>query len=225
MDKYINWVIYGLLILSFWALLSIGIGLIPLISISNISQESWSKLNVVCLNLAYSYLAGFVIFTLTVTIPQYKRKMLNMPLIKKMINDFYSGLLMDYFMFCVENKSLTLNETNERFLNNYRRSMDKQFGESTLRHYIEKRTNNDRYKSIDSFRQQKIIFIDRMIPFENHLSANLVFILNQLRQREISFVVDGYETLKENGRDEIDNVILSVLDEHIKLAKQLKETL
>ena len=177
------------------------------------------------MNLAYSYLAGFVIFTLTVTIPQYKRKILNVPLIKKMINDFYSGLLKDYFMFCVENKSLTLSLANEQFMDNYRSSMVKQFGEPMFKYHIEKRTNNDRYKSIDSFRRQKTIFIDRMIPFENYLSTRQVYILNQLRQREISFVVDGYETLKEHGRNEIDNVILSVLDEHIKLAKQLKETI
>ena len=48
MDKYLNWGIYGLLILSLWALFAIGIGLIPLISVPNSSQESWSKFNIVC---------------------------------------------------------------------------------------------------------------------------------------------------------------------------------
>ena len=223
MNKYINWGIYGLLILSFWALLSIGIQFIPLIHISGVSQKACTQINNVFLNLAYSYFAGFVMFTLTVTIPQYKRKMVNMPLIKKMISDYYSSILMDYFMFCVENKSITLNESNESFMKSYRSRMNIQFGESMFKSLVERRTDSDRYKSILSLRQADTNFMSRIIPFEDYLTIEQVLILNKIRQHEISFFIDSYEDLM--GISEIDNLIFKALDEHINLAKQLKDAL
>jgi|GEM_PF-6119834 len=61
--------------------------------------------------------------------------------------------------------------------------------------------------------------MNRIIQFEDYLMTEQVLILNKIRQHETSFVIDLM------GRSDIDNLVFKVLDEHINLVKQLKDTL
>jgi len=92
-------VIVGLL-LSIWAILSIEIDLIPKIQIG-FSDATIKGLNKVFLALAYSYVAGVIIFWFTVVFPRflYRRKM--KPIVEqniKNIGSYLHNMLLD---FCV----------------------------------------------------------------------------------------------------------------------------
>ena len=138
LSKIVNYGIYGLLILSIWGLFSIGIGIIPLINIQKIPADFCLKLNAVYLNLSYSYIIGFVIYTLTVLVPEYKRKEKYLPLIEKIVNDTYSKLLHNYYMFSVENDDLKLNSDEENSMRKIRQSLDEKYTHSTLKFITKK---------------------------------------------------------------------------------------
>lgn len=62
-----------LLVLSFWAVLSIQIYIIPKIEV-NWTQEVCIRVNGFYLNLSYSIIAGFIIYLLTCAFPHYQKK-------------------------------------------------------------------------------------------------------------------------------------------------------
>jgi len=224
MNKYINFTIYGLLVLSLWALLSVGTGLIPLIDNSRFSRDFCIKFNNVALNLAYSYFAGFIMFTLTVTIPQFKRRKTIIPLIKRYVNMYYGSIEMDFFMFCVENKSITsLDKSDESFMSDYRIFMNKQFGDKMFQGVINKKTDKERYESIVSFREEDTNFLNKIISYEDYLTTEQTQILNSIKLHQISYAIDSFEGLKEFD-NKINDIIFNVLNQHLKLAKNLKET-
>ena len=62
-----------LLVLSFWAVLSIQFYIIPKIEV-NWTQEVCIRVNGFYLNLSYSIIAGFIIYLLTCAFPHYQKK-------------------------------------------------------------------------------------------------------------------------------------------------------
>lgn len=98
MNKYI---VFGLLI-STYILFSVGIELLPLITIENFSAETCIKLNSIYLNIAYSYFAGFIIYIFTFVIPYYNRKKSNIEYLNQLIEDFYFGILGHFDHYYIE---------------------------------------------------------------------------------------------------------------------------
>lgn len=224
MNKYINLTIYGLLLLSMWALLSIGFGIIPLIDNSIFSQNFCIKFNNVALNLAYSFFAGFIMFTLTVTIPQYKRRKTILPLIKRYVNKYYRSIEMNFFMFCVENKSITsLDKSDEKFMTDYRVLMNKQFGDKIFQDIIERKTDKDRYESLVSFQEEDANFINKIIPYEDYLTTEQTQLLNDVKLDQISYAANSFESLKDVDK-KINDLVFNVFKQHLRLARKLKET-
>lgn len=79
------------LILCFWSILSIGLGLAPSIK-CGFDIKLVDKFNVIVLNLSYSYIAGCVFYYLSVVFPHYKNKKVIKPAIKMNICEIRSTI-------------------------------------------------------------------------------------------------------------------------------------
>jgi hypothetical protein len=226
-SNIVKYGIYGLLILSIWGIFSIGIGIIPLINIPKIPADFCLKLNDVYLNLSYSYIIGFVIYTLTVLLPEYKRKEKYLPLIENIVNDTYSKFLHNYYMFAVGNDDLKLNSDEEISMKNIRQTLDEKYTHSTLEFITKKIDYKNRGAMIKGFQDYYEIFIKEMIPIENFLSAEQVQIFNQIRQsKTLEHLESEYLLLKEHRPDKnIDSKVFKTLNEHIYLLERLKNDL
>lgn len=86
------------LVLCLWPILSIGLGLIPLIK-CNFNSVTIDKFNTVILNLSYSYIAGCIFYYLSVVFPGYKNKKEIKPAVKLKISNIksqLSGILLEF---------------------------------------------------------------------------------------------------------------------------------
>ncbi len=222
-NKCIDFAIYGLLVLSSWAIISIGLEIVPLIENPLFNDDFWLKINNVSLNLAYSYFAGFIIFTLTVTIPQYRRRSINIPLVNKYIQTYFISTTYEFFMFCIENPTLIFDETDKKFMNNFRANLNKQISDNVLNNLLKNRDNNDRYISLTRLVESNSKFINTIIPYEIYLSSTQLVIINEIRKNEISLSVEAYKDFI--GVEDIDNLTFKVLKAHVKRVENLNNTI
>ena len=74
------------LLLALWAILSIQLKVIPVITVGW-QQETIASWNTVFLNLSYSYIAALIFYGLTTRLPVYRRKKKLMPVIQKRIGE------------------------------------------------------------------------------------------------------------------------------------------
>ena len=74
------------LLLTLWAILSIQLKVIPVITVGW-QQETIASWNTVFLNLSYSYIAALIFYGLTTRLPVYRRKKKLMPVIQKRIGE------------------------------------------------------------------------------------------------------------------------------------------
>jgi hypothetical protein len=88
--------IYGFLIVPIWIIGSIEIEVFPKIPVPEFSEGLCDNFNRFFLNLSYGYIAGIIIYSLTVIIPQHKRNRTVRPLIKNMVLEYYSNLQLFY---------------------------------------------------------------------------------------------------------------------------------
>ena len=223
MNGVINFIIYGLLALSIWALASVGLGIVPLIEVPFLTNDLWTKLNGISINLAYSYFAGFIMFTMTVTIPQYNRKKINLPLIKMYIETYHSNTTFNFFMFSIENPTLEFDETDKKLLDDYRKKLGAQIGEKLLNSFISSRSNELRYSSITSLVESNTKFISEIMPYESILTNVQLATINDVRKNDISLGIEDYKNFI--GTKDIDVIIFKSLKEHLKRVEQLNETL
>lgn len=74
------------LLLALWAILSIQLKVIPVITVGW-QQDTIASWNTVFLNLSYSYIAALIFYGLTTRLPVYRRKMKLKPVIQKRISE------------------------------------------------------------------------------------------------------------------------------------------
>lgn len=223
MNRVIIFIIYGLLALSIWALTSVGLGIIPLIEVPFFTNDLWTKLNGISINLAYSYFAGFIMFTMTVTIPQYNRKKINLPLIKMYIETYYSNTTFNFFMFCIENPTLEFDENDKKLLDDFRKKLSAQIGKGLLNSFIRARNNELRYSNLTRLTESNTKFINDIMPYENILTNIQLAIINEVRKNDVSLGIEDYQDFI--GTKDIDNIVFKSLKEHLKRVERLNGTL
>lgn len=89
--KHLRYILLFLLLLSFWALLSIEVPVIPKIEIPT-SAKIAEGVNQIFLGLSYSYIVGVLVFYLTVILPDYQESHRLQPVIDNQIDDIGTAL-------------------------------------------------------------------------------------------------------------------------------------
>lgn len=89
--KHLHYVLLFLLVLSFWALFVIEVPFLPKIEIPT-SEKIAEGLNKIFLGLSYSYIAGVLVFYLTVILPDYLERHRLQPIIDKQIDGIGTAL-------------------------------------------------------------------------------------------------------------------------------------
>lgn len=89
--KHLHYILLFLLLLSFWALLSIEVPVIPKIEILT-SAKIAEGVNKIFLGLSYSYIVGVLVFYLTVILPDYQESHRLQPVIDNQIDDIGTAL-------------------------------------------------------------------------------------------------------------------------------------
>lgn len=84
-DK-IDIILIIVLLLALWAILSIQLKFIPVITVGW-NRDTIGSWNAVILNLSYSYIAALIFYGLTTRLPIYRRKKKLMPIIQKRIGE------------------------------------------------------------------------------------------------------------------------------------------
>ena len=208
----IDTLILILLALSIWAILSIGIKIIPLIPTS-LNVDLQNDLNSIYLNLSYSYIAGLVIYWFTVILPKRGRKKVYIPLINNLISNYYSSSLLVFYLFYYKNESivdLNKHEIAIRFFKNELKSDIK-----IIKKIIEKE-NKDTFlkRSKEEFRE----FNKSIIPNEEYLTERQLSIINKIRQGQFIRRMDVYRDFygwhdTESSFYEEFNMYVTLIDE------------
>lgn len=197
-NKFIGFTIYGFLGLSIWTLLSLGIDILPLVSISIMDVDQIEKLNNIFLNLAYSYFAGFIIYSLTVTIPEKRKLAINKPLINTIIEDYYNYIATNFFFYYVNNKAIKLRDVDKRFISEFHEMLKQKFDLGTLEdsHF---RSKKDRSQSIKNIINSNSDFINKILPLTHYMSDKQQIILNEIRKHNINKQLEILDIALECG--------------------------
>lgn len=99
-EHYISVAIDVGVICSLWALLAIEVHLLPIVSIA-VTQETADGINRILLGLSYSYLAGWIIYLLTVSLPEYNKRRKLSPIIRRQIDSIANQLHNLVMEFCL----------------------------------------------------------------------------------------------------------------------------
>jgi len=91
--------IYILLGLSVWIICRIGLGIGVLPLIPNATCIDTDKINIVLLNLSYSYFAGFIVYLLTILVPYWRKMELSKDLLKSVVSAFHLRLYIIYYFY------------------------------------------------------------------------------------------------------------------------------
>jgi hypothetical protein len=85
--SYITVLFWILFALALWAILSIGLNIIGFIKCQCISGDMAKKINECFLALSYSYMAGCIVYFLTVVLPRIRDKKIVMPALKDKVRN------------------------------------------------------------------------------------------------------------------------------------------
>lgn len=108
-NKLILYIILAILFLcAIWAIIAIDLHIIPRVKI-NMPEQYINGLNRVFINLSYSYLAGWILYAVTVLLPGYHKKVKFRPVIKCKVNDISNILHQACLNFAVPVGTLNKN--------------------------------------------------------------------------------------------------------------------
>ena len=174
-------------ILALWATLSIEIPFIPKIP-SLFSEEVNIGLNKIFLALAYSYLAGVIIYLLTSEIPYYRTKKQLFPVIEDRINDIGSHLSKMNLEFRDPDNNPDITE------------IDKVMEMFTVERWKEKChipdnlvCNNVTEAFIRDYRKLQGMVGQLIQDYKEYLSTNQLILLEKLRKDSIDYFLSIYE--------------------------------
>jgi hypothetical protein len=220
MNKNLNIIIFSLLILSFWLILSIGIGLIPIFNLSIFSTETSIKINTCLLNIAYSYLAGFIMYIFTVTIPYNIRKKTNLIVINHYIHNYCYSSSTDFITSCLKMKSIKYNELDlEKIQKLKDQFLKNENGEYSwnLVFVNDKMELKDRLIKMSNETKD---FINNIIPYSDFLSNEQLPIFNRLRTDGSIISIDCFLNFIYS-----DKLLYHYLSKHDELVGKLNLTI
>jgi hypothetical protein len=214
MNKLINSLILIFFVLALWGILSIEVKIIPLIHLS-LNEEVTNSLNSVYINLSYSYVAGVLIYLLTVVIPYKNRKRVVLPLIKNLIIKYYKGSLFSFTTFYLNERKEYLENNND--LKEY--SKELRLNEKLLKAlYSDEAGRKNTLKLVS---KEFYEFNVNITSNEDYLSIDQLNILNKLRQDTFIELVDQY--IDTMGVDDVNKLFYETFKKYIQLVVELKK--
>lgn len=183
---YINIFIFFLVVLSFWAILSIEINIIPFIQTS-FSKEYCEKLNKALLNLSYSYFAGFIMYLLTVTIPNYLKRRKVKPMLEYFIYEYNDKLHNLYFHAFFDFNSSMMNVKDDLFL---KKLMMRKKWERAHKNKMEEPIGI-RIEKLKTFYEIKEALTNMLIPYSNVLTDKQLKLMLKIQAMKI----DSYTSI------------------------------
>ena len=219
--RKIQFFVYILLAFSLWCILSIGIGILPLINTSIICDETIEKLNIVFLNLSYSYLAGYIMYFLTVTVPFYRRRKIFELLINNFIYKYYSSALFTFYLYYYNKKNIVDIKENQYVKEFYDR--DKELQGKSMDTLGMDSDNEIRSRRLSNLHSEYINFISNMIPYKDYLNAEQLSILNKLQLNNFTIMIESYENIA--GISDVDSLFYEKFNEYISLIVSLNKSI
>ncbi len=219
--RILNLTIYLLLFISIWIILSVGLNLIPVFEI-DISYEKAERINRVIINVSYSYLAGYIMYLLTVSLPSFRRKKTMIPLINNYINTYCSQSLFSFFMFYNNSELLDIDikehQNVKEIVSEYKQS------EKMLDTISKSHTFQSRKEILTRFNDESNLFFNRILPYEEFLVEKQLEIINNIRQDNFLTFFDYYDKVTEELED-LRKSFYDRFESHTELIFHLSKTL
>jgi len=204
--------IYGFLIVPIWIIGSIEIEVFPKIPVPEFSEGLCDNFNRFFLNLSYGYIAGIIIYSLTVIIPQHKRNKTMHPLIKNMVVEYYSNLYLYYTILYYNDEAVKMPPCKKaevsQFINKLTQNNPDVFEAVTEKMIT---TAKDNIKQADDQFKQEIT------PYEKYLSKTQLEIFVSLNQNAL-YLKSVYLNLLPN------DIAEEALRRYISGVKKLMDT-
>ncbi len=221
--KIINGVVYGLGIISIFLIirikLKVGGDYYPA---SFMTEEFASNLNTVMENLSYSYLAGLIMFVLTVTIPEYKRKNVYKTMIDHLVSSYYEKVLFSFYRFYYKKQDV-VNIEEEECVKDYKKNKDQKSFTILVRIADVPDPNRDNL-NLNSLLVSSNDFLSAIVIYEQYLSNNQLRILNEIRQNSFFAKTSDYSGLVK-GDSTMENTFLEGFRKYSELVSELKKSL
>jgi len=219
--KIIKYIIYILLLISIWTILSVGLTIIPTFE-ADITKETADRVNSVMINISYSYLAGYIMYFLTVSLPTYRRKMTMEPLINDYIETYCSQSLFSFFMYY--NNSDLLEFDIKEHQNVKEIVIEHKKDEKMIDTITKSNTFQSRKEILSRFNHESNLFFNKIIPYEELLAQSQQEIINDIRKDNFITLFDYYDKTTEDVKD-IKMIFYDRFDTHIKLIYKLRKTI
>ena len=196
--KLINILIIIVLILSVILILSIELNLSILIE-TDMSKEKVYAVNNIFLNLSYGYVAGFLIYFLTVSIPSFKKKNKMKPLIEEYISKFYNSTIFNFYMFYNQSGLIDIKIKEHENVKDFFETQKK--WEKILDIIAKKQTYSSRKEILERFSVECNSFLNKILPYEEYLSTTQLDLLNQIRRDDFLTLFEHYDNSVEELED------------------------
>lgn len=184
--RYINIILCIILVLSLWPVLSVGLHWLPLINCKFITEDCCIRINTVTLNLAYSYLAGYIIYFLTVRIPFFIKRKNIWPEIMHSTEYFLNQLKLEFYIFCINNQNITTASEDQMILQSIQDNQMRGFVTNDL-------DSTDRLKALKRAKDFHNNFIKEILPYEDFLNAEQLIIFGQIKKLTFNQHIELYK--------------------------------
>jgi hypothetical protein len=204
-----SFIIIAILINVFYP--SFGIGV-------NMPQSNIDKINNTLLSLATSYITGYIIFIITIYLPNKERKKIYNQFTKDIIFQFYYSVIMLYNSYRtdeIQDELIKFNKDNESFVSFFLDNL--KYSDGRIYYEVLKDQRNDFLNNINLFieylseEQLKQIRIIRTTP-----------LIMQLELNEVLFIKDKKILLKN---DKLAIQKNQIYKEYVRMIIRLKETI
>ncbi len=162
----------------------------------NAARITCLKINRICLNLSYGYCASFIMYVLTVYIPQFQRKKIYKPLLVSIIDDYYYRSMFQYFLYCTDKNSNIPFAKDDKYLKNYCGKMDQKFGkENIMNGQLSTKSFVKRADILKTLSEVNRSFNHSIIPYEEYLTDKQKIIARDIRlEHSLDFYFHYHET-------------------------------
>lgn len=214
--------IYLLAILSIWLILHVKLEIVPLVPMSNMTNSFAIGLNEIASNLSYSYLAGLIMYVLTVTIPEYRRRRIYKTLVDHLINSYYERVLYSFFAFYSTKTNVIDIDMDESIV--YYKTKQNAVSWNLLTKIVQAPD-----PELDKWRLTTLLdasndFVGVITFYEKILSNDQLVILNQIRKNGFWNRISDYDTMAR-GIADMELVFYENYSKYVKLVSNLKKTI
>lgn len=224
-EKILEIIFYATLFMSVWIILSIDLGIIPLIQ-AEINTETCIKINKILSNLAYSYIAASVFYLITVVLPYRIRLYEIKPVIGRNINKIRS---------CIRN--ILLEYSRETTFNG------SDFSEENVRKILASKNWTDNMLFLNSLYGISITYIkyideefkvmDKTINetisnYKDYLTEKQIVLLEEIRHMQIRSSVSTFSSLTKvnlehpDGKKYLIDEFVKMINKYIEIENEFK---